>query len=121
MKSYATQDQCEEIKKLGKIVFNGDIEQEAFLVFSSWLQQCFGCFEVGDITSSVAPKVIIKLKEMANITKPNRVQAPSYEKCINQAAQMYLKGIKDGQKYPDRKPPPLKKIISKIKMKMGVE
>jgi len=121
--SYATVKQREEIKRLGKLVFKGDIEREAFLVFSPWLQGEFGYFQLEDILFSAAPLVIEKLKEMKNITNHHTKPPEGYilnkpmnmDEVIGIATKYYLKGIYAGQQYPDKKAPTDEKIKKKIK------
>ena len=127
MANYATEKQREEIKRIGSIVFKGDIDSEAFLVFSPWLQKEFGYFDIRDILFSSAPFVIEKLKEMRNITAPHTppTQGTILNKpidmnsIIHKSAKLYLKGVSDGQKYPNKKPPPIEKIKAKIKEEMS--
>jgi len=114
MQKYATHAQRKEIRRLGGIAFKGDIDSEAFLEFSPWLQKQHGYTYVDKISFEVAGKVIESLRELAGITNH-----PQHGVSIEKAAQMYLKGIEAGQTYPTRNAPPLEKVIAKLKEEMN--
>ena len=61
MRGYATQEQRDEIKRIGAMVFKGDIENEAFLVFSNWLYQKHQVRHLNEIDYIVAKEVIADL------------------------------------------------------------
>lgn len=114
MQNYATQKQRDEIKRLGDIAFKGDIESEAFLEFSPWLQQKHGLCYLKDIDFHIAQAVIKDLRELAGVTNH-----PQHGISIAKAAQMYLRGIAQGQAHPTGKAPAIEVVIANIEKEMS--
>jgi len=137
--AHATTAQRNEIKRLGQKAFSGDIESEAFIEFSNWLQQNYMIFSLNDISFSLAPEVIEALKrklgtaspplqkhEPPQTPPPEPQKSPQSKKLglgdpmLKITAKIYLKGFYEGQLFPKETPPSIDEIVKTIKEEMHI-
>ena len=134
--SHATEAQRAEIKRIGRQVFGADIESEAFIAFSNWLQRHYGIFALQDISFQAAGDVIERLKNERDTNKKTQPppqtpsetapKAPQSKKLglgdpmLRIAAKIYLKGFYKGQIHTKETPPSIDDIVRITKEEMGL-